>query len=140
MPATVKTGQPYGLLGGCSDIACLPGWAGSLVEAGAEAGDGPDDKFDLIVASEFLYYFGGDDLLAVIDLCHTALHPGGTLLAVHWRHLVAEYPRSGDSVHEALAERPGLALAARHTEPDFIAEAYQRGETAISVAQSTGLV
>ncbi len=35
-----------------------------------------------------------------------ALLPGGTLLAVHWRHLVADYPRSGDDVHQALAAHP----------------------------------
>ncbi|MGI9005466.1 MAG: SAM-dependent methyltransferase [Streptosporangiaceae bacterium] len=110
------------------------------IERRALPDDWPDGEFDLIVASEFLYYFGGDDLHAVIDLCHSALRPGGTLLAVHWRHPVAEYPRSGDSVHDALAARSGLALAARHQESDFIAEAYHRGEIAVSVAQSTGLV
>ena len=110
------------------------------IEQRALPADWPDGDFDLIVASEFLYYFGGDDLLAILDRCHSALRPGGTLLAVHWRHPVAEYPRSGDSVHQALAARPGLARAARHEEPDFIAEAYQRGETAVSVAQATGLV
>lgn len=100
----------------------------------------PKDQFDLIVASEILYYFGGDDLLTVIGLCQTSLKRGGTLLAAHWRHPVAEYPRSGDSVHQELAARPGLAMLARHQEPDFIAEIYQRGETAVSVAQSTGLI
>ena len=78
------------------------------VEQRALPADWPDGEFDLIVASEFLYYFGGNDLPAVIDLCQAALRPGGTLLAVHWRHPVAEYPRSGDSVHEVLAVRPGL--------------------------------
>lgn len=102
--------------------------------------DWPEGTFDLIVASEFLYYFGGDELAVVIDLCGRALRPGGTLLAVHWRHPVPEYPRSGDSVHEALAARDDLALIAGHTEPDFIAEAYLRGTAAISVAQSTGLL
>jgi SAM-dependent methyltransferase len=111
-----------------------------LVERRTLPADWPDGDFDLIVVSEFLYYFGGDDLPPVIDLCQKALRPGGTLLAVHWRHAVTEYPRSGDSVHEALATRPGLALAARHSEPDFIAEAYQRGAAATSVAQSTGLI
>jgi SAM-dependent methyltransferase len=102
--------------------------------------DWPEGTFDLVVASEFLYYFGGGELQTVIDLCHRALRPGGTLLAVHWRHPVAEYPRSGDSVHEALAARDGLALAAGHREPDFIAEAYLRGTSVLSVAQSTGLI
>jgi predicted TPR repeat methyltransferase len=100
----------------------------------------PEGCFDLIVASEILYYFGGADMLKAIDLCQSSLKPGGTLLAAHWRHPVAEYPRSGDSVHEALASRPGLAILARHQEADFIAEVYQRGDTAVSVAQCTGLI
>jgi SAM-dependent methyltransferase len=101
--------------------------------------DWPEGTFDLIVASEFLYYFD-DELQTVIDLCHQALRPGGTLLAVHWRHPVTEYPRSGDSAHDALAAHDDLTLVAGHREPDFIAETYQRGTTIQSVAQSSGLI
>ena len=110
------------------------------VEQRAVPANWPGGDFDLIVASEFLYYFGGDDLQEVLHLCRGALRPGGTLLAVHWRHPVAEYPRSGDSVHEALTALPGLSRLAEHREPDFIAEAYQRSEgRVVSVAQATGL-
>ncbi|MGH3153353.1 MAG: SAM-dependent methyltransferase, partial [Streptosporangiaceae bacterium] len=70
-----------------------------------------------------------------------ALQPGGTLLAVHWRHHVADYPRSGDDVHQTLAMWPGLARMASHTERDFLAEVYIRTDAApVSVAQATGLV
>jgi SAM-dependent methyltransferase len=101
----------------------------------------PAGSFDLIVFSEILYYFGDRDLEQVLDHTVRALRPGGTLLAVHWRHPVAEYPRSGDDVHLALAARPGLARLVSHTEPDFLAEVYARtdGEP-ISVARATGLV
>jgi SAM-dependent methyltransferase len=100
--------------------------------------DWPAGNFDLIVFSEMLYYFGGDDLRRVLDMSVTALRPGGTLLAVHWRHPVPEYPRTGDNVHEALAGQPGLNRIARHTEPDFLAEVYLHGAP-VSVAQATGL-
>jgi SAM-dependent methyltransferase len=110
------------------------------VEQRVLPGDWPDGEFDLIVVSEFLYYFGGDDLQAVLDLCRGALRPGGTLLAVHWRHPVAEYPRSGDEVHAALADQQGLVRLADHREPDFVAEVYQRSDgPPVSVAQATGL-
>ena len=90
--------------------------------------------------SEILYYFGDDDLDQVIEHAVRALQPGGTLLAVHWRHPVADYPRSGDGVHRALAARPGLARLVRHQEPDFLAEVYIRTDaTPVSVAQATGL-
>jgi SAM-dependent methyltransferase len=101
--------------------------------------DWPGGSFDLIVFSEMLYYFGGNDLPRVLDLAVAALRPGGTLLAVHWRHPVAEYPRTGDGVHQALARQPGLSRLAGHVEPDFIAEVYQNGPV-ISVAQAAGLV
>ena len=77
----------------------------------------------------------------VIQHAVRALQPGGTLLAVHWRHPVTDYPRSGDDVHKVLASRAGLARLARHQEPDFLAEVYIRTDTTpVSVAQATGLV
>ncbi len=101
----------------------------------------PAGQFDLIVFSEFLYYFGDRDLALVLDRVTAALTPGGTLLAVHWRHPVAEYPQSGDAVHQALADQPGLARLARHAEPDFLAEVQIRTDTRPeSVAQATGLL
>jgi SAM-dependent methyltransferase len=103
--------------------------------------DWPDGDFDLIVFSEFLYYLGGNSLQEILDLAIGALRPGGTLLAVHWRHPVTEYPRSGDEVHDVLAAQPGLARLADHREADFRAEIYLRcdGE-AVSVAAAAGLI
>jgi SAM-dependent methyltransferase len=101
----------------------------------------PAGRFDLVVFSEILYYFGDGDLDQVIQHAVRALQPGGTLLAVHWRHPVADYPRSGDDVHQVLAARPGLARLVSHQEPDFWAEVYIRtGTTPVSVAQAAGLV
>jgi SAM-dependent methyltransferase len=110
------------------------------VQRGTIPGDWPPGQFDLIVFSEILYYFAGGDLAQVLDLGVAALRPDGTLLAVHWRHPVAEYPRSGDEVHQALAAQAGLARLVEHREPDFLAEVYIRtdGEP-LSVAQATGL-
>jgi trans-aconitate methyltransferase len=105
------------------------------------AGQWPSGRFDLIVLSEVLYYFGEHDLEQVLKRAAAALEPDGTLLAVHWRYPVAEYPRSGDDVHAALAAAPGLAPLAVHSEADFLAEVYIRTEgIPSSVARSTGLV
>jgi SAM-dependent methyltransferase len=101
----------------------------------------PADRFDLMVFSELLYYFSDRDLDQVLEAAVTTLAPGGTLLAVHWRHPVADYPRSGDDVHRVLAARSGLARLVSHTEPDFLAEVYIRTDgQPVSVAQATGLV
>ena len=97
-------------------------------------------RLNLVVYSEMLYYFGDHDLEQVLNNAMSALEPQGTLLAVHWRHPVADYPRSGDDAHGVLAARPGLARLVRHEEPDFLAEVWIRTEgTPVSVAQATGL-
>ena len=104
-------------------------------------GQWPAGRFDLVVFSELLYYFGDHDLDQLLENSVASLQPGGTLLAVHWRHPVADYPRSGDAVHGAIAAQPGLARLVSHTEPDFLAEVYIRSDGApLSVAQATGLV
>ena len=101
----------------------------------------PEGRFDLIVFSEILYYLGDRDLEQVLDYGVHALEPGGTLLAVHWRHPVADYPRSGDDVHRALAARAGLARLVSHQEEDFLAEVYRRADgRPASVARAAGLV
>ncbi|MFB9831087.1 class I SAM-dependent DNA methyltransferase [Actinoallomurus acaciae] len=97
----------------------------------------PAGTFDLIVFSEILYYLGDADLAQALELGTGSLRPGGTLLAVHWRHPVADYPRTGDDVHAALA-RTRLSRLARHIEADFTAEVYVNG-VAVSVATAEGL-
>jgi SAM-dependent methyltransferase len=107
-------------------------------------GDWPGGRFDLVVLSELLYYFAAGDLAAVLSLAVTALRPGGTLLAAHWRHPVADYPGTGDDVHQAIAARPELTLVADHREPDFLAQAFVRAPAgtdpaSVSVAAAEGL-
>jgi SAM-dependent methyltransferase len=117
------------------------GLAQVTVEQRALPGDWPDGSFDLIVFSEFLYYFSDTDLDHLLSRAVASLAPGGTLLAVHWRHPVTEHPRSGDEVHAILGRWPGLAQLASHRERDFLADVYLRGDgPATSVAAATGLV
>jgi SAM-dependent methyltransferase len=102
--------------------------------------DWPAGDFDLIVFSELLYYFSASDLQEILSRAAGALRPGGTLIAVHWRHPVADYPRSGDDVHAAVRRQPGLARLAAYADPDFLAEAYLRADgPPASVAQAGGL-
>ena len=109
----------------------------------------PTGRFDLVVVSELLYYFDGDDLPAMAGSVVEAVAPGGTVLAVHWRHPVDDYPHGGDAVHEVLgnaALSSGLLVMARHVEDDFLLEVFTRpgddepaGRT-VSVASREGLV
>ncbi|MGC1184619.1 MAG: SAM-dependent methyltransferase [Candidatus Dormiibacterota bacterium] len=100
----------------------------------------PAGPFDLIVVSEFLYYLDAVDLETTIERIRATLELDGTLVAVHWRHPVAEYPLTGDAVHHSLGSTPGLALLASHREEDFLLDVFQRaGAQGESVARATGV-
>jgi predicted TPR repeat methyltransferase len=79
----------------------------------------PEGPFDLILASEVLYYFPREQMLAMLDGFEDVLAPGGALLAVHWRRETRTYPLQGDEVHELLAAHTGLSLTESLAEPDY---------------------
>lgn len=101
--------------------------------------DWPEGSFDLVVLSEVGYYFVLTDLQRLLDKVAHSLSAVGSLVVVHWRHPVADYPLRGDEVHAAVAALPGLRCTVSHLEADFVLEVYQR-PPARSVAQETGLV
>lgn len=110
------------------------------IERRAVPDEWPSGRFDLIVISELGYYLDAVDLVRLWTAATDALEPGGTLLAVHWRHPVADYPQTGDAVHDALAGQPGLGLLVEHIEEDFRLDLYLRTPPAVrSVATQTGL-
>lgn len=79
----------------------------------------PAGPFDLIVASEVLYYFPGEEMLAVLRGFERELAPGGALLAVHWRRETKTYPLQGDEVHELLTQNTRLQNKESIVEPDY---------------------
>lgn len=102
----------------------------------------PEESFDLIVVSEFLYYFEAGELATVLALLLASLEPEGNLLAVHWRHQVAEHPLTGDAVHQSLRSKAGLALQAHHEEEDFLLDLLVRHDGSSpsqSVATASGV-
>ena len=110
---------------------------GARVERRSIPADWPDDRFDLVVLSEVLYYLDDRDLARTLERATASLRVDGTLLAVHWRHPVSFHPQTGDGVHGALRDT-GLSLLAEHREADFLAEVYVNGEP-VSVAAAEGL-
>lgn len=85
----------------------------------------PAGPFDLIVASEVLYYFPGEEMLAVLRGFERELAPGGALLAVHWRRETKTYPLQGDQVHELLAQNTRLQNKVTIIEPDYRLDLYE---------------
>ena len=105
----------------------------------ADATDGlPEGRFDLVVLSEVGYYFAPDALAGLVAGVRAALAEGGTVLACHWRHPVADYVQGGDGVHAAIAEQLGMHRLVRHEEDDFVLEVFS--DDARSVAGRTGLL
>ena len=79
----------------------------------------PGGPFDLVVASEVLYYFTREEMLATLRRFEEELAPGGALLAVHWRRETKTYPLQGDEVHDLLNQHTGLAATRSIAEPDY---------------------
>ena len=79
----------------------------------------PGGPFDLIVASEVLYYFPREEMLAVLQAFERELARRGALLAVHWRRETRTYPLQGDEVHEFLAQNTRLEIRETVIEPDY---------------------
>lgn len=79
----------------------------------------PEGQFDLIVASEVLYYFTREEMLAMLDGFEAILAPGGALLAVHWRRETQTYPLQGDEVHNLLTAHASLTLTESVAEQDY---------------------
>ena len=76
----------------------------------------PAGPWDLVVASEVLYYLGAELLDATVAHLVADLRPGGLLLAVHWTGTAPSHPQSADAVHERLLADPALrgVVAERH--------------------------
>ena len=72
----------------------------------------PAGPFDLILLSEVIYYWDGDDLARMAAYLRGALRSGGDLLLVHWAG-DTDYPRSGDDAVTELRDLLGDAVIER---------------------------
>lgn len=79
----------------------------------------PQGPFDLIVASEVLYYWPEDVMLSALRRFEEVLAPGGSLLAVHWRKETKTYPLQGDEVHGLILEHTRLTNTTTVVEPEY---------------------
>lgn len=93
----------------------------------------PDEHFDLIVLSEVCYYLDSVSLRTAFAHAVDHLEPDGTLLCVHWRRKVPEYPLSGDHVHAIARTTHGLTALAGYHDEDLLLDVFIAGDP-ISVA------
>ena len=62
----------------------------------------PAAAFDLVVASEILYYLQAEQLAATVARLREQLQPRGRLVAVHWRRPGNERPFTAAEIHDHL--------------------------------------
>lgn len=86
----------------------------------------PGGTFDLIVASEVLYYLDREAMLETLRVFEDSLEPGGFFLAVHWRGETKTHPLLGDEVHELIHSRTRLENIKSEAEPGYRLDLFER--------------
>lgn len=95
----------------------------------------PAECFDLVVLSEVGYYLAPETLRRVLDAEVPRLR-SATVVAAHWRHPVADYPMSGDQVHEMLGATTGLHRIGGYLDADVVIDVFDT-DSDMSVAART---
>ena len=72
-------------------------------DRGRDPGGHPRGPYDLIVASEILYYLSDDELAGTFAMFERELLTGGSVVAVHWRPAGTERTRDAAQAHAELA-------------------------------------
>lgn len=85
----------------------------------------PEGPFDLIVASEILYYWPRQVVLEGLRSFEKELAPGGVLVAVHWRKETRTYPMQGDDVHDLLFENTRLSNTLSIAKPEYRLDVFE---------------
>lgn len=84
----------------------------------------PDGPYDLVIASEILYYLTAEELNATLVRLHDVLT--GRLVAVHWRPHGAERPLTAQQVHETLRRQSWLVQRERSDTDDYLLAVLER--------------
>lgn len=82
-------------------------------------GDWPQESFDLVVLSEFLYYLAGDQIRALALRLREGLKPGGVVLGCHWRPRIEGCDIGGSEAHELLSQALAMPAVLGVEDADF---------------------
>jgi cyclopropane fatty-acyl-phospholipid synthase-like methyltransferase len=115
--APTAVAQARRRLAGISGVSAI---VGSIPEAI------PRMRYDLVVASEILYYLEEARLAQTLDRLRELSPPGARWVAVHWRPDGPERPRGAREAHEVLHAQEWLApVADAHTD-DYLLDVLER--------------
>ncbi|MGH2875069.1 MAG: class I SAM-dependent DNA methyltransferase [Solirubrobacteraceae bacterium] len=86
----------------------------------------PHTTFDLVVASEILYYLTPAALDGTLRRLHETMAPGARLVAVHWRPAGPERPFTAAEVHARLRAQPWLRHLADAHAAEYLLDVMER--------------
>jgi hypothetical protein len=93
---------------------------------GAIPEDLPEGSFDLVVASETLYYLDADALAQTLKALDTRTVPGARLVCVHWRPDGPERPLTATYVHDEVRRQPWVRLLTTQCRPEYLLDVLER--------------
>ncbi len=104
----------------------LAGFPHATAIMGSIPPDVPAGPYDLIVASEILYYLSDDQIAGTLAMFERELTEGGSLVAVHWRPPGPERPRDAAQAHAALGRLPSISRVRSAHSDDYLLEVFRR--------------
>lgn len=86
----------------------------------------PRRDYDLVVASEILYYLSDRQLSDTLEVLRQCTRPGARWVVVHWRPAGAERPFDAEQVHDLLRAQTWLAPVSRAPTDDYLLDVLER--------------
>jgi len=86
----------------------------------------PVRRFDLVIASEILYYLTEPELARTVARLERLMVNGCPLVAVHWRPPGPERPLDAERVHAIVRNQPWLALVSSRDTEDYRLDVLER--------------
>lgn len=96
------------------------------VRLGTIPQDIPGGPFDLVVASEILYYLSPPQLEETLSQLPDVMAPGGRLVSVHWRPAGPERPFTAAQVHARLQAESELTPLECGGTQDYLLDVLER--------------
>jgi predicted O-methyltransferase YrrM len=93
---------------------------------GAIPDDLPEGEFDLVVASETLYYLDASALAQTLEVLEARTVPGARLVCVHWRPSGPERPLTAAHVHDEVRRQPWVRRLTTECRPEYLLDVLER--------------
>jgi predicted TPR repeat methyltransferase len=86
----------------------------------------PDRDYDLVVASEILYFLGADDFERTLATVRARLVPNGRFVAVHWRTEESDQVFAAGDLHARLRDDPWLEPVHAEQTRNYVLDVLER--------------